>query len=414
MAYSELIKNFERTRAYIREFYVYGYKSRIAYQQKSSRSYDEERRHIESWLASYVQFHQTADGKHMYLSINSRVRQTNPLFRIWKTRSFTAGDITLHFILFDILASGESYTLQQLIECIDENYLSQFDKPKTFDSSTIRKKLKEYENQGVIISRKCGKTLEYRKVCDPIPLEPLQTAIQYYSEIAPCGVIGSYLTDKLSVEERQPIAFKHHYITQVIDSEILYRILDAMRQQREIHIVLHIKNQNDITMKTVTPLQILISAQNGRQYLLAYDDRNKRIYTHRIDYITKVNVGDVMQDYKEKRNKLADLEKHMWGVSIGPNRAATEHVEFTVEYSPDEFYIYQRMVREKRCGIVERIDDMHCKFTADVYDTIELFPWIRTFLCRITDLQFSNKEAEALFRNDVVKLYQIYGLETNV
>lgn len=40
-AYNELIKNFERIRAYMREFYVYGFKSREGYSAKSARSYDD-------------------------------------------------------------------------------------------------------------------------------------------------------------------------------------------------------------------------------------------------------------------------------------------------------------------------------------------------------------------------------------
>ena len=48
-SYSELIKNFEKIRAYMREFYIYGFKSREEYEKKSSRSYDDERRRIESW-----------------------------------------------------------------------------------------------------------------------------------------------------------------------------------------------------------------------------------------------------------------------------------------------------------------------------------------------------------------------------
>lgn len=57
MAYSELIKNFERIRDYMREFYVYGFKSREEYDAKSARSYDNERRRIESWLGDYMSFH---------------------------------------------------------------------------------------------------------------------------------------------------------------------------------------------------------------------------------------------------------------------------------------------------------------------------------------------------------------------
>lgn len=43
MAYSELIKNFSKIRTYMRDFYVYGFKSREEFTQKSSRSYDDER-----------------------------------------------------------------------------------------------------------------------------------------------------------------------------------------------------------------------------------------------------------------------------------------------------------------------------------------------------------------------------------
>ena len=48
--YSERIKNFGRIRAYMKEFYVYGFKSREEYTSKSARSYDDERRRVESWL----------------------------------------------------------------------------------------------------------------------------------------------------------------------------------------------------------------------------------------------------------------------------------------------------------------------------------------------------------------------------
>ena len=107
MAYSELIKNFNKIRDYMRDFYVYGFKSRDDYTKKSARSYDDEKRRIESWLGDYMKFHQTADGKNVFLSIDSRVTRHNPLYKAWKTKSFTDGDITLHFIVMDILSEGQ-------------------------------------------------------------------------------------------------------------------------------------------------------------------------------------------------------------------------------------------------------------------------------------------------------------------
>ena len=67
-SYSELIKNFEKIRAYMREFYVYGFKSRDDY-QKSARSYDGERRRLESWLGDHMIFVRTPEGKNVFISI---------------------------------------------------------------------------------------------------------------------------------------------------------------------------------------------------------------------------------------------------------------------------------------------------------------------------------------------------------
>ena len=50
MAYSELIKNFEKIRSYMREFYVFGFKSRSGYDRKSARSYDDERRRVRMYF----------------------------------------------------------------------------------------------------------------------------------------------------------------------------------------------------------------------------------------------------------------------------------------------------------------------------------------------------------------------------
>jgi len=157
MAYSELIKNFNRTRAYMREFYVYGFKSRDEFTDKSARSYDNERRRVESWLGDYMRFRQTPEGKSIFISIDSRVSHRNPLYAAWKAKSFTDGDITLHFILFDILYSPEiSLTLNEISERIDE-YLASFGTPRVFDTSTVRKKLNEYIAEGIIIPENVGR-----------------------------------------------------------------------------------------------------------------------------------------------------------------------------------------------------------------------------------------------------------------
>ena len=166
MAYHELIKNFSRIRDYMKEFYVYGFKSRGGYTQKSARSYDDEKRRVESWLGDYMSFKRTPEGKNVFLSIDSRAVPRNPLFAAWKSKSFTDGDITLHFLLMDILADPERpLTLAGITERIDE-LLSNLPDPRLYDESTVRKKLKEYAEEGIVRTEKKGKAVLYSRVPD--------------------------------------------------------------------------------------------------------------------------------------------------------------------------------------------------------------------------------------------------------
>ena len=409
MAYSELIKNFNRTRDYMRQFFVYGFKSRDEYNTKSARSYDDERRRIESWLGEYMQFRQSAEGKNVFISIDSRLSNHNPLYNGWKAKSFTDKDITLHFILFDILYDTEvSLSINEIIDRIEEK-LSAFETPMEFDESTVRKKLKEYIAQGLIVTEKQGKTMYYRRSDNTMFCGT--DCLDFFSEVAPCGVVGSYVLDRVG-NHKKHFAFKHHYITSAMDSEILYQIFDAIRQKRQITLNTINRRKETITEKHVVPLKVFISVQNGRQHLLAYAPRFDRITSFRIDRVDSVALGDICEDFDNLRDTLTNMQRHMWGVSTqGRSNERIEHIEFTVTYGDNEQHIHNRLLREKRCGSVERIDNNTSRFSADIYDSTEVIPWIRTFICRITDISFSNKDVEKQFKDDISAMYQLYGLE---
>lgn len=360
MAYKELIKNFNRIRSYMREFYVYGFKKREEYTRKSPRSYDNERRRIESILGNYIQFHQTENGKNVFLSIDSRITEHNPLYQAWKIKSFTDGDITFHFIIMDILESAkESLSIHEITKQVDQ-YLSVFESPKVFDESTIRKKLREYVNEGIIETEKCGKTLYYKK-SDQIYKGNIDI-LDYFSEIVPCGVIGSFLLDQ-QLKHKGKFAFKHHYITGTMDSDVMCQLFEAMQKKSSVTIQMLQKRTGNKTKMKVIPLQIFISVQSGRQYLMAYSQQFKRISSFRLDRIISVKIEKEDKDFQELRKKLKHMKKHIWGVSTTSRSGERmETVEFTVHYEENEPYIHQRLEREKRCGKVKKIDDHTSRF----------------------------------------------------
>lgn len=415
-SYSELVKNFERVRAYMREFYVYGFKSRDDYDGKSARSYDDERRRMESWLGDHMSFRRTPEGKNVFISIDSRTSSHNPFYKAWKSKSFTDGDITLHFILFDILHSSDvMLTVGEIVSLIDEKYLSGFNAPMMLDESTVRKKLKEYCEEGIVVCEKVGRRAYFRRA-DDVPLPDISSVLDFYSEIAPCGVVGSFLLDK--AERRESVfAFKHHYITSAMDSDVLAGLFCAMREGRIVSVYNKSRRADEPRENRIIPLRIFISVQSGRQHLIAYQPDFNCIKSFRIDYLSRVKLLEVTPRFDELRAELAQMQKYIWGVCpkhtrLGSRR--TEHVELLIRVNPGEEYIVSRLEREKRIGRVEKVDDRTYRFTADVYDTSEMIPWIRTFICRIVRMNFSNRSAENKFKSDLCEMYRIYGLDGEV
>lgn len=404
MAYSELIKNFSKIRSYMRDFYVYGFKSREEFTQKSSRSYDDERRRVASWLDEYMQFHQDKEGKQVFLSIDSRQIVHNPFYQACKAKSFTPGDITLHFYLMVILSQQSSLSLSEIMDELDE-ILKHFPNSRLFDESTVRKKLKEYVAEGLVIQQKQGRKMYYTLA--PIDSLPQTEFLDFFAEVAPCGVIGSTILDKLP-SHQSPFRFKHHYLTSALDSEILYQFLQAISQQREVEIQRVSREHTE----AIVPLKILVSVQNGRQYLMAYSKKYDHLISLRLDLVESVILKEECPQFEEYLAFFQQAKKKIWGVSFGKLRqTTTETVTFTIRFEKYEAHIYQRLLREKRLGTVELLDSCTARFSAEVYDSAELLPWIRTFICRITAISFSNPEVAQRFQQDLKQMYQLYGVE---
>ena len=415
-SYSELIKNFEKIRAYMRDFYVYGFKSRDDYQSKSARSYDDERRRLESWLGDHMSFVRTPEGKNVFISIDSRTIRHNPLYNAWKAKSFTDGDITLHFIIFDILHDPSvKRTISELLAEIDEKYLSGFQSPMMFDESTVRKKLKEYCEAGIIVAEKEGRKAYYRRT-DSTDISDLNDVLHYFSEVAPCGVIGSFILDK-EESDTDAFTFKHHYITGAIDSGVLASLFTAMREKRAVT-VSNMSRRRDMPRRNrIVPLRVFISVQSGRQHLLAYLPEYNHFQSYRVDYLSNVKLEDPTPRFDELRAELDRMQSKMWGVSVKRNKwdaEHLEHVEFTVKVEDNEEYIVGRLEREKRVGTVEKLDENTYRFSADVYDSSEMIPWIRTFICRIVKMKFSNRSIENQFKKDLEAMYWMYDVKEEV
>ncbi len=411
MAYSERMKDFEGVRDYMRQFYIYGFKSREEYRNKSARSYDNERRRIESWLGDYMFFRQDGTGKNVFLSVDSRKICRNPLYKAFKAKSFTNKDIALHFYILDILAGGKPRTAGEIAREIARDYLTAFPEEWSLDESTVRKKLQEYQRLGLLSSEKRGRETPYQRTCSPIDVNAWSDAAAFFAEEGPLGVVGSYLLDRCR-REPVPLGFKHHYILHALDSQVLYDLLCAIGQRRRVTLTVRSPRNGRTNRQDVCPLRVFVSTQTGRQYLLGYRYERRRLLFFRLDTIRKAALGEPEPEFARYLGYCEGFQKKLWGVSLGERRQ-TDHIEMTIHAAEGEGFIVQRLKREKRCGTVAALDGHTYRFSADVYDAMEMLPWLRTFIGRITSLTCSNQAVTDTFYGDLEEMRRMYGEDSH-
>lgn len=412
MAYSELVKNFDNIRMKMRDFYVYGFKSKADFSDKSARTYDNDRRRIESWLAAYMHLRKNAKGKQRYISVDSRKIKHNPFYKALKTKTFTPKDILLHFYLLDILQDGSRMSLNEIEEKIYVEYFSCFSEAAKLDTSTIRNKLTEYVKLGIFVAEKQGRGLVYSRSNDKVNLVDWHEAISFFSETSPVGAVGSYLEDKFD-EEVNLFSYKHHYLLQALESDVLVDLLDAMQKKQTVK--LPFENPNGkITYELFLPIKIYVSTQSGRRYAMGWHFKNSCILFRRLDKLEQVKEPQNFPDYDIFLAKAEEMTQHRWGVSTNSrsedDKINLEHVELIVRAAEEEPYILQCLKREKRCGNVIELGAGRYKYTCDVRDSQEMLPWLRTFIGRIESFSSSNKKIEERFWRDMEAVYAMYGL----
>lgn len=313
----------------------------------------------------------------------------------------------LHFLLMDLLDTENGLYLTEIMDRLDEA-LEEFSEIDLPDESSVRKKLKEYEGIGLVHKEKEGKKVRYYLVENAVTLDTWTDALAFFAEAAPTGVIGSYIRDNndgMSSDTTDPadyFRFKHHYILNALDSEILCSLFTAMGEEKTVTL------RNSQMSVDMIPLKIYISTQNGRQYVLGKTRQGFRFY--RLDLLDSVKAGDSAEITEELKAGLAEFQSKVWGTAIKDTRK-TEHLEFVIHVEPKDDFIIQRFEREKRNGTVICLGDGNWKYSTDVFDALEMLPWIRTFMGRIVSLETDNRQVKKRFREELQALYQMYGGE---
>lgn len=447
--FQELIKNFDRIRDYMRQFYIYGFKARTEFDGKSARTYDNERRRIESWLADYTRADYTSKGKHVYINVDSKEIPQNPLYTAWKSKSFTDNDLMLHFFLLDqmiedgnenagMAQTGAAQTEAAQTEAAQagaaQTETAQTGSPSpggltagelcdricadygvVFDSQTVRLKLKEYESLGLLSAAKDKKQLRYRlapllppETAAPSPVwDRLIMAVKFFQGVAPFGVVGSTILDREETDNEY-FQFKHHFIVHTLEDGVLSDVLAAMKQGRAIAFTNRSGRTGNVFQSRGLPLKIFVSTRTGRRYVCLYQENTRRFTNMRLDSMSDVTPLEIHSDYSRKQDLLKRNLDRLWGVSFsGSGRLEEICIKFYVNEST-ETYVLDRLYREGRGGEIQRIRENEYLYSGAFFDTNEMLSWVKTFTGRILDIQGSNHFAVAKITYDWEKMYEMY------
>ncbi|MGL6200285.1 MAG: WYL domain-containing protein [Lachnospiraceae bacterium] len=407
--FNELIKHFNKVRTYVRDFYVYGFKSRMDYPKSGRRTYDNERRRIESWFADYIQSdYNPSRKKSVAITLDSNRIDSNPLYNVWKTKSFTNNDIMLHFFLLDLMQDGKTRNVETITDELLERY------QLVFEIQTVRKKLIEYEQHGLFAVKKSGRQHVYTAYPDWPTSHPdlyagLKEAVSYYQAAAHFGFVGSTILDSLRCRNDH-FRFRHDFLAHTLEDEVLLPLLNAIKEKLRISLqTKSVRSGNLIELECV-PLKIRVSTQTGRRYLCARRLTDRRLATYRLDSIQKVTPLKPEPDYDQY---LADFEKNScftWGVSFGHSREPEKICLRIALNEMTEGYLIDRIDREGRQGQLTKIEPGIYEYTLECWDSSEMTPWIRTFTGRILSFTCSNKQVERRFWHDMRLMQQMYPM----
>jgi len=401
--FSQLVKKFDKLRDYMRDFYVFGFKARGDFTQKSARSYDNERRRCADYLGEYMQWEYGKQGKNSFISVDCGTIPMNPLYALWQSKSFTANDIMLHFYVLSAL-QNEALSVEELTSriCLRSGV--------DFDVQTVRGKCREYSKNGLLQLEKRGRAHCY--ICaarDVAVHEALGDALAFFQGAAPFGEIGSYLMAQNGVAN-ELFVFKHQYIAHTLEDGVLFDLLRAMRQGREVQMENRSERSGKTTQIYGLPLKIFVSVATGRRYICVYSEYNRRFHNFRLDYIKRVSLGE---ESPQAAQRLAALERNLdkiWGTGLG-GRSRSEILCMKLHIDEkSEGYVLNRLRQEGRGGRVERVAENTFLYTKEVFDTMDMSPWIKTFIGRILALEGTNRMVINRVHNDIRRMAAMYDV----
>ena len=422
-----MISKYDMIRNMLRDIYIYGCFTKEDFLDMGigKRNFDNYKSRIWSYLPDGFIDKKVVNKKDvLYCKYNMFDKVDNYLAETYRYCSCKKDDIKIEFNTIKILADGNEKDINFLSEELSKIIGG-------ISSRKVRKRLVELNEAGYIniIDGKHKKKYKIKEnILDKFEkteLLSIYRMLELYGNISVIEMpyyfakekIKRYLeikdNDLYKNSEENIFLYKHNHVFNLIDNETLYKILNAIDEEKVItfkidfrnnkmffedenlndnknkidNIIKNDKFNEEYIEKTVIPVKIIHECTYGRQYLVGYSLEDEKIFIFRLDRITELNIigenkeADIITNKKDIFNlakKEGEKEKECWCTAGITNDLSKVKIEFKFDEN-SEGYILKRLNNECKIGKLEKISDGKYIYEVDVRSTNEMIPWIRSF-----------------------------------
>lgn len=216
------------------------------------------------------------------------------------------------------------------------------------------------------------------------------------------------------------ILFRHNHNYPVLDNEILYILLKAIKANSLVRIIYKHTSQNysedDVYEQSeivAYPVTVINNNDDGRQFLFCLNE--SEMMSVRLDYIVDVVIAEnkadkSIIDYAEAQ--LENIENHVWAASAFNFGKELEHVFIRFSFGDNDYSYIQRMfIGSARFEIKQESEHVY-NVEYVIYDPFEMIPWVQSFGKRAEILETSEtaKKLKNIIESSRKEMRKKYGL----
>lgn len=344
-------------------------------------------------------------------------------------------EINFKDVTIDYSYKSNYYNIKQIIEILHVTNLKKIVYIELDQLQNILDKLNEI---GIIDKKehkgKYWYSLSTVYINDIIPIKAQKRFIQmikFFKNTEVLGTIGHHIEKRFEKhsgrkQKNEGIYQKHHYIKNAINDYNNIVLLNAIKDKTWIRI--QYRNAIDLKPQEIIcyPLNLKESVVNGRQFLIYYHPVFRSVSALRVEFIDTIQFVecefeniDIIENDIANSNKLCD---YSFGTGFDDfasgNTKSIEHKHLELELllNKDEYFVVNRVLREKQHGNIDIIDEndetLKIIYTIQITSLTDIIPWVRSYIKRIISIRVDGVDYLDVF-SDVEVLLKAYT-ENNI